>query len=377
MITARALKYQKLKALDLPLSFPPASELVGELASEEYAIDRVRLPERLTALQQFGYNTHSFLSLYRGLSYFTVPAVPGYVPIIVSPGLILISGEPVCPPAALLPLVTALARYAKAQNCSVGAIPVSERAQQLLQSVGFDSIYIGKEPIFDLQHLPRFSKSIRQAASRTSRKGFKVVPFDPSYQKQLEELCTQWQDSRELPPLEFLFQLRPLELKQYKRYFLVVDPGDKLCAFLACSPIYARNGWYLEDLIRSPTATNGCTELLLTEALRTLAADGFAMATLALAPLAGLPDRDETHPILNFILRLCYRHLSWVYHFRTLEYFKGKFQPSHWEKNYFCVYRNGQKLGVTASLLRSLMPRDILAIVRHKLEHWRFYERKQ
>lgn len=157
----------------------------------------------------------------------------------------------------------------------------------------------------------------------------------------------------------------------------MVDQGDKLCAFLACSPIYARNGWYLEDLIRSPTASNGCTELLLTEALKTLAADGFAMATLALAPLAGLPDRDETHPILNFVLRLCYRHLSWVYHFRTLEYFKGKFQPNHWEKNYFCVYRSGQKLGVTVSLLRSLMPRDILAIVRHKLEQWRFYERKQ
>lgn len=108
--------------------------------------------------------------------------MPGYVPIRESQGLILISGEPVCPPAALLPLVTALARYSKAKNCSIAAIPVSEWAKQLLESVGFDSIYIGKEPIFDLQHLPRFSKSIRQAAARTSRKGFKVVPFDPIYQ---------------------------------------------------------------------------------------------------------------------------------------------------------------------------------------------------
>jgi hypothetical protein len=62
-----------------------------------------------------------------------------------------------------------------------------------------------REPIFDLQHLPRFSKSIRQAAARTSRKGFKVVPFDPSYQKQLEELCTQWQDSRDYHPSNFSF----------------------------------------------------------------------------------------------------------------------------------------------------------------------------
>ncbi len=368
MISARAPKYQKLKALDLPVPLQVVPDLSSAESATKYCLDTIRLPDRLTAPKQFGHNTHSFLSLYEGLRYFTVPGVAGYVPIIITPGLILISGEPICPNYSIRPLVIALERYAKEHGCSIGAIPVSEKSKDMLEEVGFDSIYIGKEPIFDLQNLPKLKKALRQAAGRASRHGFKVVSFDSSYKKQLEELCAEWQDSRELPPLEFLFQLRPLELNQYKKYFLVVDKDDKLCAFLACSPIYARNGWYLEDLIRRPTAANGCTELLISEALSALAAEGYAIATLALAPLAGLPDKDENHPILNVILRLCYRHLSFVYHFQSLEYFKGKFQPSHWEKNYFCVYRNGQRLGVTFNLLRSLMPRDILSIIRHKFE---------
>ncbi|MFA6209295.1 MAG: DUF2156 domain-containing protein [Candidatus Obscuribacterales bacterium] len=364
MISARAPKYQKLKALDLP----PPLQVLPSLTEQPHCLDTLSLAERFEDLKQFGYNTHSFLSLYGGLTYFTVPEVVGYIPIIKTLGLILISGEPVCSSQAMAPLVTALEAYAKEEECSIGAIPVSEKSKKALEAVGFDSIYIGKEPIFDLQNLPKLRKSLRSAANRTSRKGYKVVPYGPSYQEQLEALCGEWQEARELPPLEFLFQLRPLELMQHKKYFLLVDESDKLCAFLACSPIYARNGWYLEDLIRHPDAANGCTEFLLIKALESLAAEGYAMATLALAPLAGLPDKDETHPILNAILRLCYRHLSWLYHFQTLEYFKGKFQPSHWENNYFCVYRRGQRFGVTCSLLRSLMPRDILTIIKHKLE---------
>jgi hypothetical protein len=67
----------------------------------------------------------------------------------------------------------------------------------------------------------------------------------------------------------------------------------------------------------------GCTELLVTEALKALAADGFEMATLALAPLAGLPDRDETE------MR------------QTLEHFKGKFNPSHLGKELSLLLHGG------------------------------------
>ncbi len=368
MISAHGRNFQKLKPNDSVAGnvneHPPLAENPVSWHDS--------FEQRLSELKLWGRNTHSFLSLYGGLKYFSVPGVEGYIPLIITHDLILISGEPVCDVKSVKVLISALAGFARSKKCSIGAIPVSESAMQLMESIGFDIIYIGKEPIFDLHNLPKVSKSIRLAANRAKRKGFRVVGYDPKYRSQIESLCHKWLDDSELPPMGFLFQLRPLELHTYKKYFLAVDESEKLVAFLACSPIYARNGWYLEDLVREHNAPNGCTEMLVTEALATLAAEGFNMATLAIAPLAGMPDFDESHPILNGILRLCYRYLSFVYHFQSLEHFKGKFHPSHWEKNYFCVYRTGQRMGVTGSLLRALLPNDILAIVRHKISRCPF-----
>jgi len=314
------------------------------------------LANKFGYLRSFGYNTHSFLSLYPAVKHFALEGVDGYIPYVSTNRLLLVSGEPVCSPAAFQPLVNAMRAQAIARNLVLGMLPVGEASKQRLESMGFDVVYIGKEPIFDLKALPKLTSSIRQAVNRAQRRGLKVLPFDEKYRQAFESMCRQWQDTRQLPAMQFLFQLRPLELLEHKKYFLLTNESEELLAFLACSPIYARNGWYLEDLIRDQKAPNGGTELLVTAALDSLSADGFDMATLALAPLAGLPGSDETHPILNSILRFCYRKLSFLYHFQTLEYFKAKFQPNTWENNYFCFYPGGVTLNLVCNLIEAFMP---------------------
>jgi lysylphosphatidylglycerol synthetase-like protein (DUF2156 family) len=77
--------------------------------------------------------------------------------------------------------------------------------------------------------------------------------------------------------------------------------------------------------------------LLVYEALRQLAADGYKLATLGTSPLA--PDGsevapDSAHPALKYALRLAYRRLTPVYNFAGLRRFKAKFVPSWWESEY-------------------------------------------
>jgi phosphatidylglycerol lysyltransferase len=157
-------------------------------------------------------------------------------------------------------------------------------------------------------------------------------------------------------------------LKEHKKYFLVVDKQDRVKSFLACSPIYEKNGWYLEDLIRDSSAPNGCTELMVTETLKVLAMEGYDMATLGLSPLAGLPDKDAEHPVLNWLLHFCYKHLSFIYHFKALEHFKSKFHPNSWEGNYFCNYRKGTRVMLIAHLLASFVPYDFSTAIKHKFK---------
>lgn len=318
-------------------------------------------------LRRWGYGTHSFLSLYRGFTHFRQDSVDGYIPFVETEKLILVAGEPVASTEALPVLLRGLMRLALEKEKTLAILPASSNSHKCFQKLGFDSVYIGKEPIFDLRALPKYPKSIRLAVNRAERLGITIKPYEEKYSAQLEALCNYWQDSRELPALQFLFQLRPLYLREYKKFFLAVDKNDKLISFLSCSPIYGRNGWYLEDLIRDAQAPNGTTEMLMTKALESLTREGYEMATLALAPLAGMPDKDESHPKLNQILRLAFRRLSFIYHFQTLEYFKGKFKPSNWEPNYLYFYPAGFNVTLARQLFEAFLGDSLFSIVRHKV----------
>ena len=251
------------RALDADDSVEPLLRLIdgGEISSvmepilEANINDRLELSSKIKVLRRFGRSTHSFLTLYEGIKYFQVPGVKGYVPITESKGFILITGEPVCDLGKDKILIEALKDYAATQDASLGAVPVGEKAKNFLAECGFHTIYVGREPIFDLTNLPKLNKSIRQAINRARRKGYKVIEYRADearsseaganatkYQEQIEALCEKWKAARELPAMGFLFELRPLELSEHKKYFLLLDDKNVVKSFLACSPIFAKDG---------------------------------------------------------------------------------------------------------------------------------------
>lgn len=328
------------------------------------------LAKRLSVLKKWGHSTHSFLTLYPGIKYFTSQEIEGFIPLTINNKFIMVIAQPVCEPVTGQLLLKALKDYADQYDYSIAAIPADETGKDMFDQAGFTSFFVGREPIYDLHNMAKQSKSVRLAVGRAKRKGLKLAPYSAKYRPQLKSLCRRWQDSRELPAMGFLFQLRPFEQSKYKRYFLVLNAHDKVVAFLSCSPIYGKNGWYLEDLIRDCSAPNGCTELLVTGTMEALAAEGYDMVTLGLAPLAGLPKQDRERPILNSILRFIFNHTTFIYHFKALEHFKAKFKPAAWEGNYLCHYRSKSRLSLVANLLREFMPYDMSTMLRHKLGKW-------
>lgn len=317
-------------------------------------------------LSRWGVNTHSFLSLYADVQHFRIEGVEGYIPFVETVKMILVAGEPITSDHEFAELVSGLMKVSIKRKKTLGMIPAQGKIKPELEKLGFDSVFIGKEPIFNLNQLPRFSKSMRNAVRRIERRGVRVVGYDERFRGQIQLLSRSWQNTREMPAMQFLFQLRPLALKEHKQFFLAIDQNDQLLGFLACSPILGRNGWYLEDLVRAEWSPNGTSELLLIKAIESLAAQGYDLATLAIAPLAGLPDRDENHPWLNMLLRLSYKYLSWIYHFQTLEFFKSKFKPSYWEPNYFYIYPAGVDLVLVKNLMEAFLGTSIFSIVTHK-----------
>jgi phosphatidylglycerol lysyltransferase len=103
--------------------------------------------------------------------------------------------------------------------------------------------------------------------------------------------------------------------------------------FTVLSPVAARNGWLVEQIVRGVRAPNGTAELLIDTAMRAVATDGAVYATLGLSPLserANIPGIAQ--PMwLDLLLRWVRVHGRRFYNFEGLDAFKAKFNPEEWE----------------------------------------------
>ena len=99
---------------------------------------------------------------------------------------------------------------------------------------------------------------------------------------------------------------------------------------LVAVPVYDRDGWFFEDILRVPDAPNGTAELLIDAAMREVAESGSRFVTLGLAPLA-VPDRWA-------------RTARWLmrgfYNFDGVRAFKAKLRPDRWTPIYLAWPRD-------------------------------------
>ena len=188
----------------------------------------------------------------------------------------------------------------------------------------------------------RGTRSLREQIRRARAKGVTVRAFDPHLfaepsgepRTSVDRLIARWEAARPMPPMGFLVQMH-LHTELAERRFFAATQGDELVGFLSMVPVFARRGWFVEDLIRLPEAPNGTAELLVDAAMRTAAAEGSRYLTLGLAPLAGA---------VGPWLRALRRTGSPLYDFRGVHAFKAKLRPRGWAP-IFISYPRGQ-LGI-------------------------------
>ncbi len=106
--------------------------------------------------------------------------------------------------------------------------------------------------------------------------------------------------------------------------------------YTVLSPVPARNGWLVEQIVRGRTAPNGTAESLLAAAASAVAAESSSFITLGAAPLSRRgPRLTGAHPRwLRIVTAWMRAHGTRFYNFRGLEHFKAKFRPQAWEPVY-------------------------------------------
>lgn len=324
----------------------------------------------LALLRRHGWNATSFQVLEPGFRYwFSGDACVAYVD---TGAAWVVAGAPICAEPDLDPLARRFAESARESGRDVVFFATERRFAPL----GFENLLIGTQPVFDPRvwaDALRGSPGLREQLRRARAKGVRVravAPWEVSdpgapARREIEGLVGAWLLAKPLPEMGFLVRVDPFDFPEERRFFVAEradGPGARVVGFAAMVPVYARGGWFIEDLIRAPDAPNGTAELLVDAAMNEARAHGSSYLTLGLAPLAGPIEADASLPAP---LRLVRRHTSRLYDFAGLERFKAKFRPAAWAPIYLSYPAQGS---AARAIYHSLVAFSRRGLLRYGLE---------
>jgi len=315
---------------------------------------RLLLPDPTVNLFKFyqlhGYNAHALIGIATGTRVWTCHDMEGAVAYNEFGKVWLVPGDPLASVENLAQVSERFLQKARTEGRVVGFMPATEQFAKQSSELGLRAIRIGSAPYFDLATwAPRGdrAKKARAGVNQARRAGVQVSEVREVDEKLIREtacLCKSWLTTRRSAiRFEWLFTVDLFQHKEKKKYFTARDANGKLVGFLAATPIPARDGWYLEDVLRSKHAPNGTTDLLVVEVLNSLKHSGAKLATLGTALMAaeGVVDPDiRLSSVLSRAVRFVARCCSIFYNFDGVRRFKAKFAPSWWESEYVLISQN-------------------------------------
>jgi len=290
----------------------------------------------------YGWNATAYQILNPGISHWFAPQSGGVVGYIRRCNMLLVVGAPVCPLELLSEVVRGFENFARRLGCSVCFVCAAERLRALVSGWSdHSSITLGAQPAWDPQRWRERvldSASLRAQLNRACNKGVTVAMLEPGRARDdpgIAQVLEEWLLARALPPMGFMVEPRALNGISRDRLLFVARYQTKVAAFLVASPVAGRNGYLIEQVIRSPRAPNGTAELLIDRTMARLVDEGRTYATLGLVAFTrnavGMAENPLWFRLLSGWARA---YANGFYNFKGLEQFRLKLMPEWWEASY-------------------------------------------
>ena len=254
------------------------------------------------------------------------------------PGAWIAAGEPVCAEGEVANVADAFeaaAAQARRRVCWFGA---DSRLRDILGGKpGYSEMVLGAQPVWDPHRWPTIlagKASLRAQLNRARNKGITVTKWtrrEAEGNAELQRCLDEWLHTRGLPALHFLVELQTLHQLE-DRWVFVATHDTSAVGFLVLTPVPARNGWLVEQIIRGKAAPNGTSSLLLNAAMTAAADSGSTYFTLGLSPLSLRAPASNPNPVwMRALFGWLRAHGRRFYNFQGLEAFKAKFVPDRWD----------------------------------------------
>jgi phosphatidylglycerol lysyltransferase len=242
--------------------------------------------------------------------------------------------DPVGPAEHARPLLKRFHDLARSRGKHAILLGASTAASDVLTGLGFRSIWIGREPFFDLlawHTRGKAGEKVRLACNHVWRLGAtarEAFPLrDPRDRAAIADVEQEWKAARPERNNASFLRTMPMENAQFRRYFVVERPA-RMESFLVCSPVSAR-GWYLQDLVRRPDAPRGAAELALRSAIEAFQREGFDFATGGIVPFFDPDGRHAAEVAAEpGAVKWVIPYFDRLFHFSGMQQFRAKFVAS-------------------------------------------------
>ncbi|HUP58253.1 MAG TPA: phosphatidylglycerol lysyltransferase domain-containing protein [Bdellovibrionota bacterium] len=287
----------------------------------------------------FGEQSSSLVATYPEFRSFVRPdETRGRIRYLGTPGAWIAATEPFAAREERAEWFLEFARQARASGRRAYLVPTGRELAVTLRQAGCSAISIGQEPVFELE---RYFAGVDPllflpAAKRLKARGLaieRVQEISGELRAEVLSMLDEWTQAKGAREARFLSQVDPFKGSPFKRFFVAREAG-RAVAIVAVVPIPSGQGCYCTDLLRSPGARHGTTELLLVETMRTLRTEGVREVRLGnclfhqMAPLEGGGLRERAAEALG---RLFFRFGSGIYPARDIARYKKKLRPTRWE----------------------------------------------
>lgn len=285
-----------------------------------------------------GWNSTSYQITNPGIAHWfsrAGDAVAGYV----NCGSVwTVAGAPICAEERLTAVVAEFEDAAAEAGASVCYIGAEARLERLCRErAGYAFVTLGAQPCWVPAGWPGIlarHASVRAQLARARNKGVGVTRWDSgraARHPDLHRCLDEWLSTKGMPPL--LFMTTPFTLGRLEdRMVFVAERAGGVVGFLVATPVPARRGWLVEQIVRGHGAPNGTAELLLDAAFHAMIAAGGGYVTLGLAPLSRRAGDSVVNPWwLRAAMAWLRAHGRRFYNFDGLDAFKAKFDPEWWE----------------------------------------------
>jgi lysyl-tRNA synthetase class 2 len=315
-------------------------------------------------VESHGTDTLSFFKLRTDKHHFFDRSHRAFVGYRIEAGVLLVSGDPVGPAAAVPGLLRDLCGFAEARGLALGVVGASEEFAEAARGAGLGSFYIGDEAIVELAEFSlegRAIRKLRQAVARVRKAGYTVAlqamgELVEAELRELEEVSARWRG--EEPERGFSMAIDCLRGEHLCESLVVVarDAEGQVRGFLHFAPCYGRAAVSLGLMRRDRDTVNGLTEYLVVSAIEMLRERGIEEMSLNFAAFArwlrspsGLVERT-----LGRLVTLANPYFQ----IESLYRFNAKFSP-RWQPRYLLYERRPlgfARTGLAAMSAEGQMP---------------------